>query len=204
MMKIYTALAILVLGVHAGLAQDAASTVKVDGAKLQIASIQTPTIQSDAPNKRWRPKNWLEVDLELEVKGLPKSEGGRNGSLAAMTVNYYLALAVTNKAGKREVIKGSFNYVDAPAGEKSHALAYVSPATLRRIFQKDTFTAAADIQGWGYEILVDGKRVGGDSSLGGAWWEKGDFAINEGVMLSKAETPFGILWGDYDLAAKKP
>lgn len=201
-MKFYTALSILVIGLQAGLAQDA-DAVKVSSAKMAIANIKTPQFQSDAPNKSWRPKDWLEVDLAFEVR-LANELGGRSGSLASMTVNYYIGLNAQNKDNKYEVIKGSFNYSDIPSAEKSHALAYVAPATLRRLLMKDTF-GTSDIRAWGFEILVGGNRVGGDSSTGAAWWEKTDnLSINDGVMLTKSESPFGMLWGDYDVGVKKP
>jgi len=143
------------------------------------------------------------VDLPFQIK-LPNASGGRNGSLDSMTVNYFIGLNAQNKDGKFEVIKGSFNYVDIPASEDCHALAYVTPATLRRLLQKDGFTPS-DIKAWGYEVILGAERVAGDSSTGSPWWEKADaLSINDGLMLSKTETPFGILWGDYDVSAKKP
>lgn len=182
-----------------------APAVKINTKKLKISSLETPQFQ--APNvgeKRWRPKSWMEIDLEFDIR-LPQSEGGRSGALDSMTVNYYIAMNATTRDGKREVLKGSFNYVDIPAGSTNHALAFVSPATLRRVLQKDSFTASSDVQGWGYEIFVSGQRIAGDSSLGSSpWWEKTDsLSINDGVILSKQETPFAILWGDYDVSTTK-
>lgn len=182
-----------------------APPVKVDVHDLKVGSQQTPQFQAaGVTDKRWRPKNWLEVDLEFDIK-VPQSEGGRRGSLDAMTVNYYVVLNQTTKDGKRMVLKGSFNYTDIPAAETCHALAYVSPATLRRTLLKDNFTAAADVQGWGVEVVVDGKRITGKSSIGNdPWWDKPDaFTMIDGTMLTKQETPFAILWGDYDVLAKK-
>lgn len=201
-MKIYTALAILSFGVCTAGAQ-APATVKITGGKLEIKAIQTPQFSaSNVGEKRWRPKEWLEVDLPLQVK-LAQSAGGRNGSLASLKVNYYIGLNAQTKDGKFEVIKGSFDYVDIPAAEDCHALAYVAPATLRRLLQKENFTPS-DIKAWGYEVIVDGQRVAGESSVGSAWWDKADsFSMNDGVMLAKTETPFGILWGDYDVSTKK-
>ncbi|HAL73383.1 MAG TPA: hypothetical protein DCP71_16605 [Verrucomicrobiales bacterium] len=201
MMKIYIALATLAFGISAASAQ--APAVKVDSGKLAINPIQTPQFSaSNVGEKRWRPKDWLEVDMPFKIK-LPSS-AGRNASLESMTVSFYIGLNAQTKDGKNEVVKGTFNYVDIPEGQDCHALAYVTPATLRRLLQKDGFTSA-DIRAWGYEILVSGQRVGGDSSVTGtAWWEKTDnLSINDSVMLSKTETPFGILWGDYDVSAKK-
>ncbi|SKB01526.1 hypothetical protein SAMN02745166_03394 [Prosthecobacter debontii] len=203
-MKIHTALAILAFGVGTASAQTAAPAVKVDGGKLEIKSIQTPQFQaSNVGEKRWRPKDWMEVDFSFQIK-LPQSAGGRNGALDSLAVTYYIALNAQTKDGKYEVIKGAFNYVDIPASEDCHALAYVSPATLRRLLQKDGFTPS-DIKAWGYEVTVGGQRIEGNSSMGKApWWEKTEsFSMNEGVMLAKTETPFGILWGDYDVSAKK-
>jgi hypothetical protein len=203
MKALCTALASLFLLVLAAQGQTAPA-VKINAKKLKISEIETPQFQaSNVGEKRWRPKKWMEVDLEFEVR-LPPSEGGRSGSLDSITVNYYIAF-VTSKDGKRDVLKGSFNYVDIPAATTNHALAFISPATLRRILQRDNFVASSDVQGWGYEILVGGERVAGDSSIsGGAWWEKADaLNIMEGDMLMKQETPFAILWGDYDVAAKK-
>lgn len=203
-MKIHTVLAILSIGVCSAVAQTTAPTVKVTGGKLDIKSIKTPQYQvSGTGDKSWRPKDWLEVDLPFEIK-LAQAAGGRNGSLASLKVNYFIGLNAQNKEGKYEVVTGSFDYLDIPSGEKSHALSYVSPATLRRLLQKDTFTPS-DIKAWGYEVMVEGQRVAGDSSLGGAWWEKTEnFSMNQGALLAKSETPFAILWGDYDVSTKKP
>ena len=53
------------------------------------------------------------------------------------------------------------------------------------------------------EIVVDGQVVAGDTSVPGKWWEKTDsFISNESVILARKETPFDILWGDYDLPTK--
>lgn len=178
--------------------------VKIKG--LKLTQMETPQFAaSNVPDKRWRPKNWLELDLEFDVK-LPPSAGGRNGSLPSIMVNYYLMTSTPAKDGKRDVIKGSFNYVDIPAAETCHALAFVSPSSLRRIMSKDTFVATSDITTWGIEVIVDGQRAAGESSGGaGPWWETGADKCNfiDGVMLSKRETPFGILWGDYDVPVRK-
>lgn len=177
--------------------------VKVDIKAPKFESTPTPQFQAgNVPDKNWRPKTWLQIDMEFDIK-LPTAAGGRNGSLASMTVNYYLAMSTTTKDGKRQVLKGSFDYVDIPAAEKCHALAFVSPATLRRILEKDNFVAASDVTGWGVEVVVEGQRVAGDGSIKGPWWEKTDsLSINEGAMLPKKDTPFAILWGDYDVGVK--
>jgi hypothetical protein len=176
--------------------------VKVDVKAPKIINIQTPQFQAgNTPARNWRPKEWLEVDVELSIK-LPQAAGGRNGSLASLTINYYIAMNA-QKDGKYQLLKGSLNYVDVPAGERCHALAYVSPATLRRVLEKDNFTAGSDMKAYAIEVVVDGQVVAGDTSVAGKWWEKTDaFIANESVILTRKDTPFDILWGDYDLPTK--
>lgn len=196
------ALSFIAIAVSALQAQTAPA-VKVDIKAPKFESTPSPQFQAgNVPDKNWRPKTWLQIDMEFDIK-LPAAAGGRNGSLSSMTVNYYLAMSSTTKEGKRQVLKGSFDYVDIPAAEKCHALAFVSPATMRRVLEKDNFTPA-DVTGWGVEVLVDGQRVAGDGSpVKGPWWEKSDaLAINDGAMLPKKDTPFAILWADYDVGVK--
>ncbi|MDZ4286914.1 MAG: Amuc_1102 family pilus-like protein [Prosthecobacter sp.] len=182
----------------------AQETVKVDAKDLKTAGVETPQFQAtNVGDKRWRPKTWLELDLEFDVK-LAQALGGRNGSLESITVNYYVAFSEKTSDGKTQYIKGTFNYSDIPASETCHALAFVSPATLRRILKRDNFTASSDVQGWGYEISVDGKVVKGGTSTGTTkWWESPSVVAIEGALLAKKDTPFSVLWGDYDVNVKK-
>jgi len=53
-------------------------------------------------------------------------------------------------------------------------------------------------------VLVNGMRLGGKSTRAGAWWEATEtLSMNDGALLSKQDTPFAILWGDYDVLVKK-
>lgn len=178
--------------------------VKVDIKRVTVAEQQTPQFNvNNVRDKRWRPKNWIEVDVEFDIK-LPPDAGGRNGSYGSMQLNIYLALQHMTKDGKREVLQGTLDLQSIPAGETCHALAFVSPATLKAIFQKDNVTASSDIQGWGVEFIAEGQRIAGDSSVGKSpWWEKTEaLAIMQGQLLNKLQTPFAPLWGDYDVPVR--
>lgn len=178
--------------------------VKVDIKRVTVAEQQTPMFNAtNVKDKRWRPKNWIEVDVEFDIK-VPADAGGRNGSYSSMQLNIYLALQHMTKDGKREVLQGTLDLESIPAGETCHALAYVSPATMRAIFQKDTVTASSDIQGWGIEFIAEGQRIAADSSVGkSAWWEKTEaLVLLQGMVQNKLQTPFAPLWGDYDVPVK--
>ena len=105
---------------------------------------------------------------------------------------------------KRIVLQGSLDLLDIPADEPCHALAYISPATMKSLTMKDTVTASVDIQGWGVEMVVGGKVIAAKSSVGkSAWWEaKDNFEIMQGMVLNKMQTPFAAVFGDYDVPVK--
>ncbi len=178
--------------------------VKVDIKRVTVSEQPTPQFSaSNVKDKRWRPKNWIEVDVEFDIQ-VPADAGGRNGSYSGLQLNIYLALQHTTKDGKREVAQGTLDLLSVPAGETCHALAYISPASMRAIFMKDTVTASTDIQGWGVEFIAEGQRVAADAKpVNGPWWEKTDaLAILPGLLLNKLQTPFAPLWGDYDVPVK--
>lgn len=181
--------------------------VKVDLKRVVVGEQGTPDFNAGNVNmKRWRPKKWVELDMEFDIK-VPQDAGGRNGSYAGLQVNVYVVFNAKTKEGKYEAAKATLTLGTAPAGETCHVLAYISPTDLRAIFQKDTFTPA-DIQGWGVEFMAEGTRVAGDGNpkptAGNIWWElkAESFAFRSGVIRAKSETPFAILFGDYDVEAK--
>ncbi len=190
-------------------AQAPAAPEKMPGVKVKIKGVEVQEQQTPMMNvtnvkmKRWYPKNWIELDIEFDIK-LPEDAGGRKGTYGGMQLNIYVALQHMSKDNKREVIMGTLDLLDIPADEPCHALAYISPSTLKSIFQKDNVTASSDIQGWGVEFVVEGKVIAAKSSVGKtAWWEKKEaFAMMDGLLLNKMQTPFAAVFGDYDVPVK--
>ena len=183
-----------------------APLAKIEIKDLKLESQQTPQMQ--APNlvdKKWKPKTWLEVSMELDVKLAPAA-GGRDGSLPALEVKYYVALNQMSKDGKTIVLTGSVNYQNIPAGE-CHTLAFIAPSTLKRILQKDN-GGKTDVKAVGVEVLLGGTLATGKSTIGGQWWldpqtkaPSDKMAFEDGGVISKAKTPFAPFWGDYDVPA---
>lgn len=191
------------------LAQAPAPGEKMPAVKVRIKSVevqeqQTPMLNvSNVKMKRWEPKNWIELDVEFDIK-LPEEAGGRKGTYTGMKINLYVALQHMTKDNKREVLMGTLDLLDVPADETCHALAYISPAALKAIFQKDNVTASTDVQGWGVEFVAEGKVIAAKSSVGKtAWWEKKEaFEMVDGLLLNKLQTPFAAVFGDYDVPVK--
>ncbi len=198
--------ALTLIGSASAQAPAEAPKVKVDVKKVTVTEQQTPQFAANnVKDKRWRPKNWVEVEVDFDIK-LPADAGGNKGTFGSMQLNIFLALQHKTKEGKVEVLKGTLNLVNIPAGEACHALAYVSPASMKSIFQKDNVLVSTDVTQWGVEFLVDGKVLTGDSSFGKQpWWSQAPdkFQMLEGLLVSKADSPFAILWGDYDVPVAK-
>ena len=190
-------------------AQAPATGEKMPAVKVKIKNVEVqeqPTPQFDVSNikmKRWEPKNWIEVDVEFDIK-LPEDVGGRKGSYSGMKLNIYVALQHKTKEGKRSVATGTLELLDIPADQPCHALAYISPASMKSIFQKDNVTASTDVEGYGVEFIAEGKVIAAKSSLGNKpWWEsKEALELLDGLLLNKTQTPFANIFGDYDVPVK--
>ena len=197
-------------GLHAQAPGETLPDVKVRIKNVQVEEQQTPQLSvSNIKMKRWNPKNWIEFDVEFDIK-LPEQAGGRKGSYAGMQLNIYVATQEMTKnvnpgaKPKRIVLQGTLDLLDIPADEPCHALAYISPATMKSLTQKDNVTASVDIQGWGVEMVVGGKVIAAKSSIGNKpWWEsKDNFEFMQGMVLNKMQTPFAAVFGDYDVPVR--
>ncbi len=186
----------------AGLAQDAAASIKISRVDVKLEAQFTPQIQAtNIVDKRWRPKQWLEVDVDFKA-AIARALGGREGTFPAIEIKYYLAFAGVKSAdGKQVVASGTISYKDVPA-EESHALAFVSPAALKRILQKEN-GGKADVSVFGVEISAGGAPIAFKSSTGSKFWEAADKISFDECIVPKERTPFAPFWGDFDLSVVK-
>lgn len=198
-----TSVAVALLTVAASFAQDAtAPKVKVDFKDVKFESQPTPQIQAqNIVDKRWKPKTWLEIDSDFDIK-LPTSEG-REASFPALTFNYFLVMNAMSKESppKRIMLKGTVTYQNIPSHEKCHALAFVSPATMKAALQKDN-GGKGDVVGYYVEIVAGGQTLAfkNQGGAGAKWWEDtAKFSVMDGGVLGKDKTPFAPFWGDYDV-----
>ncbi len=179
-------------------APTAASQVRVKRMKVEVAAQMTPNIQAQyVTEKRWKPKTWIEVDTAFDLD-IARALGGDSASYGGLEFQYYLATNAKNPEGKFIVLAGTISYTNIPAGE-NHALAYVSPATLKGALQRDNggkndIVAHAVIIQAGTEVLQF------ESTQPGKWWEDtSKFEVRQNSVVSKSKTPFSVLWGDYDV-----
>jgi len=208
----FTMCAVVLVGLaRTTFAQEASKDYKVDIKSLKAAEQQTPQIQvTNVKDKVWKPKKWLEVDVDLDAKKLVKTPGELNPMMDEMEVKYFVGLNKTDKTGKAYVLTATVTYANVPAkgvSEKSHLLMFASPATMSRLLDKPDFSAQSDIKALGVEVYHGGQVCGFESSTGkggqARWWaDLTKFSPVEGSLVPKSKTPFSVLWGDYDIETK--
>ena len=184
---------------------DPSAEIKVDIKSMKVDQTYTPDF--GVPNvtqKRWRPKQWVEIETIIDIK-LATALGGRDGTYPALTFKYYVGFNKQTKERKNIVLTGTVNYKNIPASDPSVALSYVTPATLKRVLEKDN-AGKGDISAFGLEVQANGQTVAAHSSTGSFWWinkekqpDSDRFEFQDGGVLPKAKTPFSVLWADYDL-----
>lgn len=193
------------LGISAVNAQ-VVPTVKVDVKDVKAQDQKTPQFSAGGIKDRaWRPKTWLELDMEMEVKKA-KTPGDSTTMVDSLEVKYFIGLNATDANKKNYVLTGTMILQNIPtkSGEHAHALAFVSPSSLRRLFgDTKQFNAAVDIKAVAVEISHNGQVIGGHPIGQGKWWEDlSKYAVVDGEILPKSKTPFAPLWGDYDVEVK--
>ena len=183
-------------------AQDAKSELKLGRLDVKVEQQFTPQLTAtNVVDKRWKPKTWLEIQVDFKATIATKL-GGREGTYPLIEIKYFVALAgAKTKDGKQVVLSGTINYKDVP-NDESHALAYVSPASLKRLLLKEN-GGKGDVSVFGVEISAGGTPLSFKSSNGSRFWEAADKISFEEVVMSKDKTPFAPFFGDFDLAVGK-
>jgi hypothetical protein len=192
-------------------AQDASQQVKVKVKDTKLEQQMTPDyLPRGVTEKRWRPKQWLELDTELDVD-VARDLGGKEGVYPALEIKYFIGVSGKTKEGKAIVLTGSITFENVPAskpGEENHALAYITPSTLKKALQKDN-GGKSDVLAIGLEVHAGGQPIAVYSNKGAAWWidankqpDSTKFEFQGGAVIPKNKTPFAPLWADYDLQSK--
>lgn len=174
---------------------------------VKIASQKTPdfTLKGATTDKRWKPKDWLEIEPEITFSA---PRGSTAKTIPQVQFKYYIYLDAASRDGKR-ILTADVTHTSVPIGEKVHSVVYVSPSTILRISGKPE-GAVNLVKGVGLEIVLNGELVGFYSSVGGRkednpskpdakWWTKLTGVPSEAELKNKMQTPFAPLWGDYHL-----
>ncbi|MEN9283588.1 MAG: hypothetical protein RLZZ179_1081 [Verrucomicrobiota bacterium] len=195
-------------GAGAAGAAPAAAAAKeklVDIAKVDINIQKTPQIQAiNVKDKRWTPKDWIEIEVEATAE-LSKTEKDKTRkAYDEVTFEYFAYLAGATKE-KSRVLTAKIIHTNVPIKEKIHSVAYISPPQLQKVTDSTASGPANPtmVKAWGVQVYIDGNLVGRKTSEANKeWWTNPSLPPQEAALLSKPETPFAPLWGDFHLEVK--
>lgn len=156
--------------------------------------LQSPVI-SEGNGKRFNPKDWLEVEVQIKVDKL--KEEPKDGYLDEFKVNWHIV--VKGQDRKNYWIKKTVTHVNLSREDSVYVSIYLSPNTLRRITGKDR-ASKSDLEAIGGEIEYQGKMVGSFShGQKEGWWRKELKSVEltqKFPLFNKTQTPFAPLWYD--------
>ena len=179
-------------------AQEVAHRIEIKDLDSQVQ--QTPTIQVDGvKDKPVKPRYWLEIEAELEVETTDPS-----GYIPEISTKWY-AIIKDDRTRKPIMVTGEFSFLEIRAKDKTAFVsAFIAPDTLEKITGKEKITEG-DIES--IALVVSGSGVMNTerhapglqmatSEQDSNWWSSGKYQTQGKSILSKAETPFSLLWTD--------
>jgi hypothetical protein len=174
----------------------AQNMVKADVGKIAVDAQMSPNLSSGGKEKSFKPKEWLEAEVELKVPA-QNAEQKRSGFIDEITVKWYIA--IKNPDGKDTLkLTKDVTHVNVPIDESVFVSVYVSPNTLKRLTGSNRFDKGK-IEAIAVEVLIAGTKVGeGNSTSRDKWWNSPALSDMSAKypLLSKNETPFNTFWWD--------
>lgn len=184
-MKIFSlaACALLACSLHAA-AQAPVAVGAVKLGKVQPEVVKTPEFNlSSGPQKRSKPGQWLEVEIEYETK--PED-------IQELTFKFTILI-------EKQLIDGEVTYVNIPKARDHYAVMYVAPRSLEKLTGGKPLTSASIENVW-VEVLNQGLSLDKASHRPGV---VPSLRHVPGLVQHKDETPFAPLWYDRYEVIKK-
>lgn len=173
--------------------------------KCEIIQEQTPdfTLKGATKEKRFKPKDWLELEFEWDVKPSKKRQEIEPKFYDDVTIKYYVFLSPADVT-KKKLLVADVTYINVPIDETIHSGVFISPASFYNL-TGDKLANKNAVTFWGAEVTIAGALVGRASSQNGPtpWWKAANVPpAEEGRLLPKHKTPFAPLWSDYYMEEK--
>ncbi|MFU8892835.1 MAG: Amuc_1102 family pilus-like protein [Luteolibacter sp.] len=166
-------------------------------AQPAASTLQSPEIPSQTRQKRFTPRDWVEIEaaVKLETRPVPPS-----GMVDRLIVKWYIAISNPDKRGEYFLLSREVTHVNVPIDEEFFSSVYLSPSSVRRITGnfRNADKAVAMI---GCEVLFNGEVIGVAANRGATdnWWSIASPKISASdsvPLLTKPETPFAAMWWD--------
>ena len=174
----------------------AASAADVVG-KITFDDLPTPEFQVNTKNKPTKPKDWLEVEAELNLQ--PKTpEQKKSGFIDSVTVKWYVGMKSVEGGATGIKLMKEITYLNVPCTEATYVSAYLPPTTVKRLTGQEK-AGKQNVDAVGIEVLIGGEKVGAQSVKAKVdWWTSPKLSdmSTKYPLLNKDETPFSQLWYD--------
>ena len=163
--------------------------------KPVFEELQSPQIPVQTREKRFTPRDWLEIEgaINIDARPVPPS-----GMLDRLVVKWYVAIKNPDKRGEFFKLSREVTHVNVPIGEPIYSSVYLSPSSIRRI-TGNYRNAKGSVEFVGYEVIFNGEVIA-DAAIGpDKWWTKASEKVSETdsvPLMTKPETPFAALWWD--------
>jgi hypothetical protein len=158
--------------------------------------LQSPQFSGGGKEKRFVPKDWLEIEAKLKVDLSPAPA---SKICDKITVKWYIAVKNPEKPNSLLLFTKDVEHVNIPLNEDIYCSVYLSPGSIKRLTGSDKGGKGA-VEYVGYEVLVNGEKKAEETSKGKkGWWNIASDKISRSetvTLLNKAETPFSSLWWD--------
>lgn len=194
--KIFSFAAIAIIGTFS-LGSASGQGVKLVPNKPTFDDLQSPEYSGGGRQKLFKPKNWLEIEVKLNLAGGPAL---KNKVCERLTIKWYVAVKNPDRPGTMFVLTKDVEHVNIPYDEDMFCSVYLSPISVKLITGSDR-PGKGSVEAVGYEVLVNGVRVAAESVGRGkvGWWTEPSDKLSrtESIpLLNKSETPFSALWWD--------
>jgi hypothetical protein len=169
---------------------------KVSGEAPVFEDLQSPQFSGGGKEKRFAPKDWLEIEAKLRVELSPTPE---TKICDKITVKWYVAVRNPEKPTSLLLFTKDVEHVNIPLAEDIYCSVYLSPGSIKRLTGSDKGGKGA-VEYVGYEVLVNGEKKAEETSKGKkGWWNTASDKISRSeavTLLNKSETPFSNMWWD--------
>ena len=173
-----------------------AQAIKVDIKDVNVETMPTPQFSYDGETKKLpSAREWVEIEVEFEAE----SEDRNAEFIDDIEFTYYVAL--TGKEGGVMLVQ-EVVHVNVPVKSEIFSNVFISPATIQKITGSEA-NSASIVGAVAVEVRYKGAPVAREvtDKESTNWWQT--MQRTEGMLLSKRETPFAILWTDRYAEEKK-
>ena len=146
--------------------------------KVQPAVVKTPEYSlTSGPQKRSKPADWLEVEIEYETKAEEIDE---------LTFSYTIMI-------EKKLLTGQVTHINIPKGREHFSVVYVAPRTLEKLTGGKALTGASIENVW---VTVERQGMKLDQPQSFKPGAIPNLPQQTGLVLNKDETPFAPLFYD--------